>query len=158
MEAGGIEPPSEKFPLETSTGLCQVSTLIVRAAPDRASHNQLTLSLAFVTLSRFKRQPDGFCPSHMRIRCQPVQRRSLIKLRRRIRNRCQLLGCRFLRGQRRLGLQFRLPRPRRNQCAPRIWLPPRPSGVKEIRHFTQKARDKFPAESVSRGQRRCAFP
>ena len=39
--------------------------------------------------------------------------------RRRIRNRCwQLLCCRFLRGQRRLDLQLRLPRPRRNQCAP----------------------------------------
>ena len=43
----------------------------------------------------------------------------LLKQRRRIRNRCwQLLLCRFLRGQRRLDLQPRLPRPRRNQCAP----------------------------------------
>lgn len=33
--------------------------------------------------------------------------------------RWQLLFCRFLRGQRRLDLLLRLPRPRRNQCTPR---------------------------------------
>ena len=59
----------------------------------------------------------------------------LIKQRKRNRNRCQLLWCRFLRGQRRLDLQFRLPHPRRNQCAPNV----KHQGLKKIRHSRQKA-------------------
>ena len=64
------------------------------------------------------------------IRRQPFRRDRLCgqvlcrtRQRKRIRNRCwQLLCCRFLRGQRRLGLPHRLPHPRRNQCAPEIGL------------------------------------
>ena len=123
VEAGGVEPPSEKDSREASTGLGWVSYLASGLAPNQGarryrSRGNSRQAPSSTSLMRC-RQPDvsGVGPSDVTInvvRCLAVFRQ-----RKRSRNRCwQLLLCRFLRGQRRLDLQLWFPHPRRNQCAP----------------------------------------
>ena len=128
VEVGRVELPSENAPRKASTGLerlCVHPSGCRRSGAGKTSQSVTSspeYQLAHTPASPMRcGRHELLGVPHADLAEFSAKEPKLTRQRRRRRScRCwQLLGCRFLRGQRRLGLRLRLPRPRRNQCTPR---------------------------------------